>query len=315
MPHDKNLASDPRFDPRVPCYQWYACDAGQVSADPASRCSPMVPCGPDLKRHPCDKQCEADASCPEDSTCDPTCYRLNPDPIAPGPGDSNAPGGGGDGSGGNGTGVVGGAGGGVAPPNGTATNGTADGTGPGPGPGTGPGPNTNGTTSPNITTRRRRLTEASSELMPLPPSRRRLSEVSFQLSEATFLLPPSHRRRRRRLAEVTCQTPPCKMTLPVDAAGKTMSGVESFLGRAVQVDPIKPTLKAPGTERLNLEYDGPLPNFAFNFDLRRYTSPWCSCPSPPRPSWTPASCGLGPSSSSRRASPAGAYTRPLLGST
>ena len=27
------------------------------------------------------------------------------------------------------------------------------------------------------------------------------------------------------------------------------------LGRAVQVDPIKPTLKAPGTMRLKLKYD------------------------------------------------------------
>jgi hypothetical protein len=33
------------FDPRVPCYQWYACDAGEVAVHPDSRCSPMVPCG------------------------------------------------------------------------------------------------------------------------------------------------------------------------------------------------------------------------------------------------------------------------------
>jgi len=38
----------------------------------------------------------------------------------------------------------------------------------------------------------------------------------------------------------------------------------------VQVDPIKPTLKAPGTERLKLKCDEPLLNFAFNFNLRRY---------------------------------------------
>jgi dynein heavy chain len=38
----------------------------------------------------------------------------------------------------------------------------------------------------------------------------------------------------------------------------------------VQVDPIKPALKAPGTKRLELIYDGPLSNFAFNFSLRRY---------------------------------------------
>ena len=44
------------------------------------------------------------------------------------------------------------------------------------------------------------------------------------------------------------------------------------LGRAVQVDPIKPALKAPGTKRLKMIYNGPVSNFAFNFDLRRYIS-------------------------------------------
>ena len=39
----------------------------------------------------------------------------------------------------------------------------------------------------------------------------------------------------------------------------------------MQVDPIKPTLKAPGTKRLKLRYDGPLSNVAFKFNLRRYT--------------------------------------------
>jgi len=38
----------------------------------------------------------------------------------------------------------------------------------------------------------------------------------------------------------------------------------------VQVDPIKPTLKAPGSKRLKLECDEPLSHFAFNFNLRRY---------------------------------------------
>jgi len=42
-------------------------------------------------------------------------------------------------------------------------------------------------------------------------------------------------------------------------------------GRAVQVDPIEPTLTAPGTVRLELEYDAPVSSFAFNFSLRRYT--------------------------------------------
>jgi len=40
----------------------------------------------------------------------------------------------------------------------------------------------------------------------------------------------------------------------------------------VQVDPINPTLKALGTKRLKLKYDGLLSSFAFNFVLRRYTS-------------------------------------------
>jgi hypothetical protein len=39
----------------------------------------------------------------------------------------------------------------------------------------------------------------------------------------------------------------------------------------VQVDPIKPTFKPPGTERLTLKYDELLSSFAFNFNLRRYT--------------------------------------------
>ena len=43
-------------------------------------------------------------------------------------------------------------------------------------------------------------------------------------------------------------------------------------GRAVQVDPIKPTLKSPGAKRLKLICDDPLSNFAFNFNLRRYNT-------------------------------------------
>ena len=43
------------------------------------------------------------------------------------------------------------------------------------------------------------------------------------------------------------------------------------VGRAVQVDPVKPTLKAPGTKRLKLKYVTSLSNFAFKFKLRRYS--------------------------------------------
>jgi len=39
----------------------------------------------------------------------------------------------------------------------------------------------------------------------------------------------------------------------------------------VQVDPIKPMLKAPGIKLLKLKYDKPLSNFAFKFNLRRYS--------------------------------------------
>jgi len=42
-------------------------------------------------------------------------------------------------------------------------------------------------------------------------------------------------------------------------------------GGAVQVAPIKPTLKAPGTQRLKLEFDDLLSTSAFKFNLRRYT--------------------------------------------
>jgi len=52
-------------------------------------------------------------------------------------------------------------------------------------------------------------------------------------------------------------------------------------GRAVQVDPIKPTLKAPGSMLLKLRYVGPVLNFAFKVNLRRYTtaSPPSTAPS------------------------------------
>jgi hypothetical protein len=37
-------------------------------------------------------------------------------------------------------------------------------------------------------------------------------------------------------------------------------------GKKVQVDPIEPTLKAPGSERLKLKCDDLLSNFAFKFN-------------------------------------------------
>jgi hypothetical protein len=45
----------------------------------------------------------------------------------------------------------------------------------------------------------------------------------------------------------------------------------SPLGEAVQVDPIRPKLKAPGTKLLKLGYDELLSSFAFKFNLRLYS--------------------------------------------
>jgi len=50
-----------------------------------------------------------------------------------------------------------------------------------------------------------------------------------------------------------------------------MEKIPAALGRAVQVASIRPTLKAPGTKRLTLKCDESLSNFAFNFNLRRYS--------------------------------------------
>jgi hypothetical protein len=43
-------------------------------------------------------------------------------------------------------------------------------------------------------------------------------------------------------------------------------------GGALQVDPVKPTLKAPGSERLKVKSDVLLSNVAFNFNSHRYTA-------------------------------------------
>ena len=51
-----------------------------------------------------------------------------------------------------------------------------------------------------------------------------------------------------------------------------MGGAAPALGRAVQVDPIKPELDPPGTKRLKRDHDELLSCFAFKFHLRRYNS-------------------------------------------
>jgi hypothetical protein len=44
-----------------------------------------------------------------------------------------------------------------------------------------------------------------------------------------------------------------------------------YPGKAVQVEPIKPTLKPSGIKRLKLMCDEPISTSAFKFNLRRYT--------------------------------------------
>ena len=108
----------------------------------------------------------------------------------------------------------------------------------------------------------------------------------------------------------TGRRPGTSMTSASRAGGRPKLGAEHErvgfsrgLGRAVQVAPVKPTSKAPGTKRLKLEYDELLSSFAFNFNLRRYN-------------WV---CRWMPRGAPRRPTPprwprAGAYTRPLLSS-
>jgi hypothetical protein len=75
----------------------------------------------------------------------------------------------------------------------------------------------------------------------------------------------------------------------------------------VQVDPIKPTLKAPGYECLNIKWHDMLSSFAFILNLRRYT-------------WVISVGALDMVNFGARDTvpakfEAGAYTRPLFGST
>ena len=64
-------------------------------------------------------------------------------------------------------------------------------------------------------------------------------------------------------------------------------------GRAVRVDPNKPTLKASVIKHSKLKHDKPLSNFAFKFNVRRFSKgtrrsrrrrprwdAWASTPSP-----------------------------------
>ena len=73
----------------------------------------------------------------------------------------------------------------------------------------------------------------------------------------------------------------------------------------MQLDPDQPTLKAPGTECLKLNYDNMLSNFGFNFNLRRYNSAAVLVRAADGIA-TPLTVGLFQT---------GAYNRPLFGST
>jgi hypothetical protein len=91
--------------------------------------------------------------------------------------------------------------------------------------------------------------------------------------------------------------------------------LERYLGRAVQVEPMKPTLKAPGTKRLKLNHYRLLSSFGFKINLRRYTwvsRLWCA-----RRRVTHTGSGPPARRPCRRRSrqTAGTYTRPLCSST
>jgi hypothetical protein len=64
----------------------------------------------------------------------------------------------------------------------------------------------------------------------------------------------------------------CRCTKEVEGTPKASIKSQRYLGRVVQVEPMQAMLKAPGTKRLKLQYDEPPSNFAFKFQLRRYTS-------------------------------------------
>jgi len=66
--------------------------------------------------------------------------------------------------------------------------------------------------------------------------------------------------------------------------GRYWSCWSSSRGRTVQVDPIKPTLKTPGTERLKLKYEELVSNFCFKFNFAPLHRGRC-------PTWTSRSAG------------------------
>ncbi len=64
------------------------------------------------------------------------------------------------------------------------------------------------------------------------------------------------------------------MALLEKSAGQGHAYAMFELGKAVQVDPVKPKLKLPGTKRLKLKCHVLRSTSAFRFNLRRYTLMW-----------------------------------------
>jgi hypothetical protein len=58
--------------------------------------------------------------------------------------------------------------------------------------------------------------------------------------------------------------------VPPRPPGKSLAIKLAQQGNVVQVGPMKPTLKVPGTKRKNLKYDEHLSSVALEFKSRRY---------------------------------------------
>jgi len=93
-------------------------------------------------------------------------------------------------------------------------------------------------------------------------------------------------------------------------------GLGTCHGRAVQADPIKPTLKALGIKLLKLRYEELLSKIAFKFNLRRYTMAARAAATAARsPAARSPAAEFPATRSPAAASPAGAYTRSHFSST
>jgi hypothetical protein len=69
------------------------------------------------------------------------------------------------------------------------------------------------------------------------------------------------------LSNSTCAA---KLRQRRDLDGQVVEAGRVHVGKAVQAEPMKPTLKAPGSKRLKLKSDEPRSNVDFNCNVRRY---------------------------------------------